>query len=225
MVRFIPLLACLFTVTGCTALLAEQAFEKLLSTLLGATTPAAATVLAVYFGGLTIGGLLYGPVFRFLAQNGLRRYALLEGAVTAWVIFLYLAFDRLIALFVRLLGGGVDRFWLLQSERLVVAACWILPATIPMGATFPAIVDVLAQLGVPHEGRATSRFYGCNLLGGVIAAFGGPFLAFPHWGVDGVLLATGLVDLSICLVALGGAGAVPLNPTATPLPEPPGHPP
>src|SRR5207249_8981214 len=104
MVRFLPLLACLFTVTGCTALLAEQAFEKLLSTLLGATTPAAATVLAVYFGGLTLGGLLYGPALRSLARNGFRRYALLEGAVTAWIVFLYLCFDGLIALFVPLLA-------------------------------------------------------------------------------------------------------------------------
>ena len=44
----VAILGVLFTLTGATALLAEQAFEKLLSTLIGASTPAAATVLADY---------------------------------------------------------------------------------------------------------------------------------------------------------------------------------
>ena len=37
-------LGLLFAMTGCTALLSEQCFEKILSTLVGASTPAAATV-------------------------------------------------------------------------------------------------------------------------------------------------------------------------------------
>jgi len=36
--------------------LAEQVFEKLLSVVVGASTPSAATVLAVYFLGLSLGG-------------------------------------------------------------------------------------------------------------------------------------------------------------------------
>jgi hypothetical protein len=41
------LLVVVFALTGGTALLAEQAFEELLSTVVGASTPASAIVLAV----------------------------------------------------------------------------------------------------------------------------------------------------------------------------------
>src|SRR5215813_7289161 len=84
------LLGLLFTCTGATALLAEQVFEKLLSTLLGASTPAAATVLAVYFGGLTLGGLLYSRVFQRRIRRPLKAYALMEGTVAFWALLLYL---------------------------------------------------------------------------------------------------------------------------------------
>ena len=56
----LAVLGALFAVTGCAALLAEQCYEKLLVSLVGASTPAAALVLAAYFLGLTLGALLYG---------------------------------------------------------------------------------------------------------------------------------------------------------------------
>lgn len=198
--RQLATLAILFTGTGCSALLAEQAFEKLLSTLLGASTPAAATVLAMYFAGLTLGGLLYGKA-RSLVRNPLRTYALLEAIVGLWALLLSLGFGRLIPLFVPMLALGRDRFWLLELVRLFVAACWILPATIPMGASFPAIVDALKRMAVPSHGRMMSRYYSWNLLGAILAAFLGPFLLFPKWGVDGTLLFAFGVNATVCLVA------------------------
>src|SRR5450755_4690608 len=48
----------LFCLSGFVGVLAEQVFEKMLSVVVGASTPAAATVLAVYFLGLCVGGYL-----------------------------------------------------------------------------------------------------------------------------------------------------------------------
>jgi len=196
-------LAVLFTLTGGTALLAEQAFEKLLSTLVGASTPAAAMVLAIYFGGLTLGGILFGTCRRHTRAHPLRLYAALELGVGLWALLLYLAFDKLIPLFVPLLALGVDRFWLLQVLRLIVAACWILPATVPMGATFPAVVNALEQLRVPEPGKAMARFYSFNLVGAIVGAVLGPFLVLPYWGVDGALLLAFGVNLTVALTATG----------------------
>jgi spermidine synthase len=192
----LTVLALLFTLTGCTALLAEQAFEKLLSTLLGASTPAAATVLAVYFAGLTLGGILAGRWCRSSARP-LRLYAVLELCVGFWALVLYLSFDRLIPFFAPLLALGVNRFWVLQCLRVFVAACWILPATVPMGASFPAVVHALEQLSVPQRGRAMARFYSFNLAGAIVGAVIGPFIVFPYWGVDGALLLTFVVNLVV----------------------------
>ena len=52
-------LGVLFAVTGAVGLLLEQSLEKLISTVVGASTPAAAVVLAVYFSGIAAGGGLY----------------------------------------------------------------------------------------------------------------------------------------------------------------------
>lgn len=207
--RRLAVLGVLFTLTGCTALLAEQAFEKLLSTLVGASTPAAATVLAMYFGGLTLGGVLYGLVPAIRRGNPLKTYAVLEAAVAFWALFLWLGFDRLITVFVPFLAAGLDSFGVTQLNRLLVAACWILPATIPMGASFPAIVDALERIRPTGGGRVISRFYSLNLLGAICGAIVGPFVLFPLLGLDSALLVTFVVDLAASLAALALARLPP----------------
>jgi spermidine synthase len=217
------LLALLFTLTGATALLVEQVFEKLLSTLVGASTPAAATVLAVYFAGLTLGGILYARTLQGRIRRPLKVYALFEGIVAFWALFLYFAFDTLISFFTPFLALGHDRFWLLEILRVAVAACWILPVTIPMGASFPAIVDALEQFRVPNHGRAMSAFYAFNLLGAILGAVFGPFQTFPRWGLDGTLLFIFLVNFTVLVIALTFASllppAAPVAEHSSPLPD------
>jgi spermidine synthase len=196
------LLSIFFTATGLAALLVEQAFEKLLGTLLGASAYSAATVLAVYFLGLTLGGVAYGRLLRPMASHPLRLYALLEGGVGAWTLVLYLAFDKLIPIFVPVLSLSSGSFWLLQGLRLGVAGCWILPSTFLMGASFPAMVDTLKRMGIPHHEKAMTRFYGLNLFGAIAGAILGPYFAFPILGVDGTLLAVFLLNIAVCLSAL-----------------------
>ncbi len=197
-VRFLGLL---FVLTGGVGLLAEQAFEKILSTLLGASTPAAATVLAVYFLGLTLGGLAYGSRVRKRVGNPLRAYACMEGGVAVWSLLLCVAFPFLISAFAPVLSFARDSFWTLQGLRFLVAGLWILPPTFLMGLTFPAVVDALETMRIPQPRRAMARFYALNLLGAILGAVAGPYLAFPRWGVDGTLLAVFAVDLVVALTA------------------------
>jgi spermidine synthase len=223
--RPLLLLGLLFTISGCVGLLAEQCFEKLLSTLVGATTPAAATVLAVYFGGLTLGGLMYRPLLRPRVRSPLRAYGLLEAAVGLWALILFAGFDWLLPAWAPLLSLGRDHFALLQGLRLLISAVWILPLTIPMGATFPAVVDALAQYGAPQ--RAMVHLYALNLLGAILGALLGPFVTFPLAGVAGTLVLCALCDLLVALFALRLAEGVP---PAAPAAEPsgaatPGRPP
>ncbi len=199
--RALPIFGALFILTGCAGLLAEQCFEKLLTRLVGASTPAAAIVLAVYFLGLTIGNALYG---RRLAGRGssLKIYALLEWGVGVWALALIALAGPLVPALVPLLRPGLDHFWLLQSLRFLIACLWILPPTILMGASFPAVVDALAQLRVPQPRRAVSRFYALNLLGAIAGALLGPFLTFPRWGLYGTLGFTAAAD------GIAGLGAL-----------------
>ena len=198
----LALVGLLFVVTGGVGLLAEQSFEKLLGLLLGTSTPAGAVVLGVYFAGLSIGALGYARWMRPRVPEPLRAYALLELGVAAWSLLLGLSFDRLVPAGAVLLRPGVDRFWLLQTLRGAVAALWILPPTVMMGATFPAIADHLERLRLPGRARLLNRFYALNLLGAFGGAVVGPYLAFPSLGVAGTLQLGALLDGFVAATAL-----------------------
>ena len=118
------LLGFLFVITGATGLLTEQIFERLLSTVVGASTPASSIVLAVYFLGLTCGGLSYRLVVS-RSERPLRLYGKLEGLVGLWCLILWISFSATLTLsarFVHLAGdSGIGVFLL----RLIVAAGWL----------------------------------------------------------------------------------------------------
>jgi spermidine synthase len=193
-------LGLLFVATGFAALLAEQCFEKLLSNLVGMSTPAAAVVLAVYFLGLTLGAVFYGRS-RGPRRHPLRTYARLEAGVAVWSLLLALGAGTLVVMLSPLLRLGADSFWATQALRALVALVWILPPTMLMGASFPAVVDTLESWRVPRAGRFMAGFYTLNLLGAIGGALVGPYVAFPHLGLTGVLLLTFVVDLLAAGVA------------------------
>jgi spermidine synthase len=225
----LALLASMFVLTGFTGLLAEQSFEKLLSSLLGASTPAAAVVLAVYFLGLTLGAVLY-PRMALRIGHPLRLYSALELAISLWSLLLLLGSGLLVQALVPLLRLGVGHFWVLQLLRGLVACIWILPPTLAMGATFPAIVETLQLLRVPQPRRAMSRFYTLNLTGAIFGALAGPYFVFQYWGLTGALGLTFLVDALVAGLALGLAGRYSWKPRSprpaeaqAEVPTPSGH--
>jgi len=197
----LPGLAAAFTLSGAAALVAEQVFEKLLSTLLGASTPAAALVLSIYFAGLTAGALLY-PRLRRLRVSPLFLYPALELLVAAACLTLAWCFEALVPAFAPVLRIGVGKPVLLTVLRGVVASVWILPLTIPMGATFPAIVDAVDRVTGTSRPRSVSVLYAANLVGAILAAVGAPIALFPFFGMNGGLYYAASFDVIAALVAL-----------------------
>jgi spermidine synthase len=186
----------LFTLTGFTGLLIEQCFEKLITTLLGASTPAAAIVLSVYFLGLSAGAFVY-PRVRGRRWIPLRIYAFLEAGISLWALVLALVHAHLVVLLTPLLAWAVPHPWLLLLMRFAVACLWILPPTLLMGATFPALVDGLEACRFPSPRRMMALFYSLNVLGAIVGAFAGPFLLFPSLGITSTLLFSGAIDLGV----------------------------
>jgi spermidine synthase len=191
----------MFLLSGFAGLLAEQTFEKLIVALVGASTPAAAIVLSVYFLGLTLGAWFYARRRR-PTWAPLRVYALLEAGVAVWSLFLLAGHGWMIKAFAPLLGLGADHFLVLQGLRFLVAALWILPPTLMMGATFPVIVDALDRMRIPQPRKAMSRFYSMNLLGAIVGAVLGPYWGFPLLGLGGILVAIACLDGTVALVAV-----------------------
>jgi len=217
--------------SGAAALLAEQVFEKLLSTLVGATTPAGAIVLSIYFAGLTAGALLYpvlGRVIRRVGRRGMSSlvlYPALELVVAAACLALVWRFDALVPTFAPLLRVGVGKPVLLGVMRGVVAAIWILPLTIPMGATFPAIIDTADRVAPASRARSVSVLYAFNLVGAILAAIGGPIALFPRLGMSGGLWVAAGFDVLAALLALlvtsSARGELAADPASLPATSPP----
>ncbi len=197
----LTIVGALFVLTGAVALVAEQIFEKLLSTVVGASTPAGAIVLAVYFAGLTAGGLAY-PLVVGKLRRPLALYALLEGFVGLWALGLAVSFPWLQGLGGAVIGlAGESRVGLL-ALRILVAGVWILPPTVAMGMTFPAIVGVLERARVPGLHRRMALFYALNLMGAVLGAALAPYLLFPWLGLVGTLWLGAGLEVGVVLTAL-----------------------
>jgi len=191
----------LFCLSGFVGVLAEQVFEKLLSVVVGATTPAAAIVLGVYFLGLSLGGYLASLLVK-RSVPALMGYAAAEIGVALSCISLLFFFDPGAAWYSGLLAWGGHAAWKLTAARACIAGSMILPAAICLGLSFP----FLSSLATRVEQNATyylAKLYCSNLLGAAFCALIAPFLMFPAIGLSGALVTCFAIDTLVAIYAWG----------------------
>jgi spermidine synthase len=170
----------LFFASGLASLVIETVFRRELALLVGSAATATALTLAIFLGGLALGAAGLGRLAD-RATRPLRLYALLElgVGVTGGLAVGVLAFGRE-GLFVLIRAAGM--FGGVAAAGL--AACLLLPPTILMGGTFPA----LARRAADAEGRLlvpVARLYAVNTLGGAAGAALSGFVLFASLGVSG----------------------------------------
>ena len=174
----------------------------------GGTTQAVAMVLAVYMGGLAVGGAL---VARRAVKDPLRAYARLE-LLTGSCALLTLPLLRALPW---LYGTLVARVGLTGSAEslgiAILAALVLLPPTILLGATVPLAVEFLARSGQGAH-RGFGRLYLLNTLGGAAGTALAPFLLVPALGVRGTLVAAAALSLLVGSVAWRWARETPARP-------------
>src|SRR3989442_1181176 len=132
--RFLPLLLVLFIGSGCAALIYEIVWFQLLQLVIGSSAISLGLLLGTFMGGMCLGSLLL-PRFVSGRQHPLRVYAMLE---------LGIGTIGLLILFGMPLGGGVYPGWVGSgvvgiAVRSIFAALCLLPPTLLMGATLPAV--------------------------------------------------------------------------------------
>src|SRR5262249_17854806 len=144
-----------FALSGAAALGLELLWMRSAGLVLGATAPTAATVLAWYFAGLGLGSALG----RRAAARPVRRYAVLEFGASLGALWSVGAFGALG-------GDGAQRALLAGGllARVGAIAIAVLPATLCLGATLPALGHALAAPGA--VGRRGGWLYALNTLGG-----------------------------------------------------------
>src|SRR5947208_3034308 len=132
--RFLLLLLLLFAGSGCSALIYEIVWFQLLELVIGSSAVSLGVLLGTFMGGMCLGSLAL-PRLLSPRRHPLCVYAVLElgvGVLGLAVLFAMPAVDELYA---KATGSGLHAVFL----RGAVCAVFLLPPTVLMGATLPAI--------------------------------------------------------------------------------------
>src|SRR5215469_2851723 len=193
--KSLPLLL-LFAASGCSALIYEVVWYQLLELAIGSTSVSLGILLAAFMGGLSIGSIWFPRVE--LRSHPLRVYGALELGIGALGILVLFAIPLLARIYVTAVGLGLPGMLL----RGLLAAVCLLPPTILMGASLPAIVRWGAPQ--PEHGQDPSWWgflYGGNTVG---AVFGCLLAGFYLLRVHNTAVATytaAAVNVTVALAA------------------------
>jgi spermidine synthase len=200
--RFLPALLVLFVGSGCAALIYEIVWLQLLQLVIGSTAVSLGVLLGTFMGGMCAGSLLL-PRLVSPRRHPLRVYAVLElglGAIGLAVLF---GMPSVELLYVRYEGHGLPGILL----RGAVAGVCLLPPTLLMGATLPAIARWV-ETG-PRGLSWLGFFYGANITG---AVFGCLLAGFYLLRVHDTAIATYVavaINLIVAAIALALAATLP----------------
>src|SRR5450830_380079 len=202
--RFLPALLLLFVGSGCAALIYEVVWFQLLQLVIGSSAMSMGVLLGTFMGGMCLGSYLLPRVVR-RGNHPLRVYAYLELGIGAFGLLILFGMPLLNGVYAAISGGsGVSGLVL----RAVAAAICLLPPTLLMGATLPAISRWVES--TPEGVSWLGFFYGGNIGGGVIGSL---LAGFYLLRVFDLLVATYVavaLNISVALLALMIAGMTPV---------------
>ncbi|MBI3568241.1 MAG: fused MFS/spermidine synthase [Gemmatimonadetes bacterium] len=168
--RALPLLLLLFVGSGLCALIYEVVWFQLLELVIGSSAISLGVLLATFMGGMCIGSLVLPRVLP-ARHHPLRVYAALELGIGVLALVVLAAVPMIGRLYSPAVGHGFGALLI----RAVIAGVCLLPPTILMGATLPAIARWIE--GTPRGVAWLGLFYGGNTAGAVVGAlFAGFYL-------------------------------------------------
>jgi len=204
----LPWLVLLFIGSGCAALIYEVVWLQLLQLVIGLTSVSLGVLLGVYMGGMSLGSLLLA---RFVSsrRNPLRVYAVLELGIALTGVGVLFLVPWLSDLYTRFGGPGFAGIVL----RAFVAAVCLLPPTVLMGATLPAIARYVESTssGVAWLGI----FYGGNIFGAVVGCLAAGFYLLRVFDMATATYVAASINIVVALLAL----ALTRSGSSTPTPE------
>jgi spermidine synthase len=198
--------------SGFSALVYQTAWQKSFRLSFGASTAASAAVLAIFLGGLGLGGWLFGRRIERSARP-LLFYGNLELAIA-----LAAAASPVVGMGIRavyLALGGVQTLGMVGATlvRLLGTALTIGPATLLMGGTLPAAARAVV-VETDESRTRVALLYAANTLGAVVGALAGPLLLFELFGTRLTLLGAACVNLLVAVLARAlGRAAEPIGVT------------
>ena len=151
----------LFVGSGCSALIYEIVWFQLLQLVIGSSAISLGVLLGTFMGGMCLGSLLL-PRLISTRRHPLQVYAWLELGIGVMGLLLLVLIPFVGRLYLQSLSHG---FFSILLRAGLCSIC-LLPPTILMGATLPAIARWMAST---REGMSQlGFFYGANIAGAVL---------------------------------------------------------
>lgn len=168
-------LSILFAGGSCLAY--ELVFNEILFYVFDNNTYSVATLLALFMGGLAIGGYI---VLKFFHSNNNKDklFALMQLLLGLYAIFVLSRFNIVLDAVNWLYSITADESLILLGKLLISTSYLIIP-TILMGISFPLISSLLVER-TKNVGKSISGAYSLDIIGGVIVVLLCGFLLLPR---------------------------------------------
>ena len=196
--RFLPVLLLLFAGSGCSALIYEIVWYQLLQFAIGSTAVSLGFLLATFMGGLGLGSWLLPRIFP-KSDSGrnhpLRLYAWIEAGIAICALLELGLIPLINGAYVAGFRTGLSN----EILRGVLCAVVLLPPTVLMGASLPAIAR-WAQ-ATPRGVSWWGKFYGINTFGAVSGCLLAGFVLMPFTDIYIATLAGVAVNLAVAAIS------------------------
>ena len=211
--RYLAVLG-IFILSGAAGLIYEIVWSRQLVLVFGNTTQAVSAILTGFFGGMAIGATVGGRIADRV-RSPLRLYGLLEIVLVVVVLVTPVTFTLINDAY-RGIYPALEGTPFLALARLVLAVLALGPATIMMGATFPALVRHFARSSALSQ--AFGRLYFANTMGAVAGTLLAGLILIELFGLSGALRIGAVCSGVAGLIALWLArGDTTVTETAAPV--------
>jgi spermidine synthase len=206
--RYLPALLLLFIGSGCAALIYEIVWFQLLQLVIGSSAVSLGVLLGTFMGGMCLGSLLL-PRFVSAREHPLRVYAYLELGIGIFGLLILFGMPAVSTVYIAWAGSGVIGILL----RGVAASICLLPPTMLMGATLPAMSRYVQT--TPEGVSWLGFFYGGNTLGAVLGSLVTGFYLLRVYDMATATYVALALNLAVAAIALVVARLAPYEPPVT----------
>ena len=210
--RLLPLLPILLAGSGCSALIYEIVWYQLLLLAIGSTAVSLGFLLATFMGGLCLGSLGMARLGG-LRQHPLRLFAIVEAGIAICGVLVLFGIPYIDRIYVAGAEHGLPGMLL----RGFIAAVCLLPPTILMGASLPAISRWIES--TPRGASWWGYLYGANTAGAVFGCLLAGFYLLRLYNTATATYVAASINVAVALAGFLLALRAPAHATVGGSPE------